>query len=123
MSDSDQHERHIGKRRAFEARHVHNNRVRAFGSIAYATGYGKLDELRMQTAERRIIRDLSGKPVRNWVVERRVDTHAPDGRVTGETWVTAGRGEQCATREEADRFVRGWPGYRVRRLWRGRQGN
>jgi hypothetical protein len=56
----EQHEKHVGKRFAFEARHVKKNTMRAFGSIAYATAYGKLAEKAAQIADREECRRLTG---------------------------------------------------------------
>lgn len=106
-----QHVQHVGSRKAFEARHVRTNRVEAFGVLAYATGYGRLEELEMQRGEARIIRQCQGVKERDWVVER---------HVRADLWISADRGMQGATREEADNLIRGWPQYRVRRLYKGR---
>lgn len=106
-----QHVQHVGSRKGFEARHIRNGRIEAFGTLAYATGYGKLEELAALRDERKIIRECQGIRERDWVVER---------FVRGDLWVSADRGMQGATREEADNLVRGFKQYRIRRLYRGR---
>jgi hypothetical protein len=103
-----QHEKHEINRKAFEARHVRTNEVRAFGKLAYASMYVKGEELCAIREEARVIRELQGKPARNWVVERLTES--------GE-WLTADKSMQCPTFEHAVRSVQGMSQYRVRRLF------
>jgi hypothetical protein len=101
-------DKHIGKRRGFEEMRERDGRVRAAGSIGYATAYGVLEQQAAMRDERDLIRTLQGKHPPNWQVER---------RVRADIWVTADRAMQGATMAEAQDLVKGLPGYRVVRVW------
>jgi hypothetical protein len=105
----DQHEKHVGRRRGFEVRHVKRNTVHARGVIAYATAYSVMEERGAQLADRDECNRLQGKiPGRPWRVEALRFLQSDFGGVKREQeWVMADRSMQGATREEAMRLISG----------------
>lgn len=105
-------DKHIGKRQGgITAEKGKRPTYTAFGTIAYATVYGVAEQQLKAREERDLIRKLQGYRPRHWQVER---------RVRQDLWVTADKGMQGDTMEQAIAMCRGLPGYRVVRVWSAR---
>jgi hypothetical protein len=91
--------RHETKAKGFEAQHIRTGEVRAFGTLEGSSVYEQLQN----DAAAVVWRPEKYAP-KAWFVERRLGSGQ---------WVTASRGMQGRTLEEAKLIASAMPGYRV----------